>query len=383
MPKPHPPSERCLGSSKPVVLHVVEAFAKGVERHVVDLVRYIDSFEHVLAVPSWHKGESTSAAVAIVEKMSARVERVEMTRSRAAHRHVQALVSLRALIRDLRPDVIHGHSSIGGAMARVATIGHSTPLVYTPHALSRMGSAIVVERLLRGRADRVIAVSESERAFALGHKLAFERQIVVIPNGIELTLPSPLAPPLRSRLGIGDDVPLFGCAARLEWQKGADVFASACALCSERIPEAHFVLIGFGPLRDKVQRIAVEAGMQDRFHLIDSLVNASAGFVELDVYVLPSRFEGAPYTPMEAMRADTPVIVTDVAGNRDVVEDGVTGLMVPKDEPEALATAMVTLIEDRALRQRLVVGARRSLGRFSVDKMAAATEAVYDELHSR
>lgn len=364
-------------TARPVVLHVAESFATGTERHLLDLVRHLDAFEHVLAIPSHHHGKSTARAAARAEQAGARVERVEMDRSKAPQRHALSLLALRKLVRRIRPDVVHGHSSIGGAMARLATAGTSIPVVYTPHAASRAQWARTVERLLKPRTDRVIAVSQSEREYLLDHHLAGEDQVVVIPNGIDPSPPPPLDEPLRSRLGIGFDVPLFGCAGRLAWQKAPDVFASACAILSDRLPEAHFVLIGSGPLQGQIERMVSDAGIAERFHLIDSIPEAAAAFGELDVYVLPSRFEGGPYTPLEAMRAGTPVVVTNAPGNRDVVKHWVTGLVVPQDEPYALATAMLTVVKEPELGRRLAEGARRSLDRFEVGQMAAATAELY------
>ena len=369
--------------ARPVVLHVAESFATGVQRHLLDLIQHLEDFEHVLAIPSHHQGRSTADAAALAEEAGARVERVEMGRSKDPRTHAVALIALRRLVGRLRPDIVHGHSSIGGAIARAATVGTSVPVVYTPNAVSRARWAVAAERLLRARTDRVIAVSKSEGEYLVDHRLAGDHQVVIIPNGIELTPPPPLAEPLRSRLGIGAEVPLFGCAGRLAWQKAPEVFVSACAILSDRLPEAHFVLIGSGPLRAQVDMMVAEADLGDRFHLIDSLPNASAAFGELDAYVLPSRYEGGPYTPLEAMRAGTPVVVTNAPGNRDVVQHWVSGLVVPQDEPHALASAMITIVRNPELGQKLVDGARRLLDRFEVRRMAAATGAVYQELRAK
>lgn len=370
-------------TTRPVVLHVVESFAAGTERHVLDLIRHTREFDHVLAIPSYHQGQSTAQSAAVAESFGARVERVEMGRYRAPHRHMRALAALRELIECLRPDVVHGHSSIGGAMARLAAIGFRCPVVYTPHAPSRSRWALAAERLLATRTHRLIAVSESEREFMLAHRLAEQRQVVVIPNGIELEPPPPLDEPLRARLGISPDTKLIGCVGRLSWQKAPEVFVSACSILAERLPDAHFVLIGSGPLQALVEKAIRVTGLEERFHLVPGLPGAAAALAELDVYALPSRFEGGPYTPMEAMRAGTPVVVTGVPGNRDLVEHWKSGLVVPPDEPYALATAILTVLQDAGLRDRLVEGARRSLDRFEVRSMAADTSAVYRELCQR
>ena len=331
----------------------------------------------MLAIPSYHVGMSTAGAAALAEELGARVERVEMGRSRAPHRHVLALASLRRLIAHLRPDIIHGHSSIGGAMARIAAIDTSVPVVYTPHAMSRARWAVALERVLRGRTDVLIAVSNSERDYAVAHGLADREQVVVISPGIELAPPPPLPESLRSKLGISTEVPLIGCVGRLAWQKAPEVFVSACSIVADRLPGAHFVLIGSGPLQKLVEKAIAVTGIEDRFHLMPALPDADAVLSELDVYALPSRFEGAPRTAVEAMRAGVPVVAADADGSRDVIEHWVSGLIVPRDEPYALAASIMTLLKDEDLSERLVRGARDSLHRFDERSMASATEAVY------
>lgn len=363
--------------SEPTVLHVLEAFAGGTERHLLDLVRNARGFEHVLAVPSTHHGRSTATSCERARRHGAAIEYVEMGRAAAGAANLAAVLRLREVIARRRPGIVHCHSSIAGAVGRLAAIGTPAAVVYTPHGLSRNRWVVAVERRLGARTDRLIAVSASERDFAVRHRCVSESRVVVIPNGIRLTPPAPATRSLRADLGIPAGAPLIGCCARLAWQKAPEVFVAAAALVSERVREAHFLLVGSGPLHAPVQRAVSAAALEGRFHLLPALEDAAAALAELDAYVLPSRFEGGPYTPLEAMRAGVPVVVTDVDGNRDTVQAGATGLVVPPDDAAALAGATVALLEDSALSERLVRGAREGLARFDVQQMARATERVY------
>lgn len=368
-------------STKLRILHALEAFAGGTERHLLDVVAYVTDAEHVIAVPSLHLGRSTVAAAARASRLGALVETVEMTRSAAPHRNAAAINSMRALIKRHRPDVVHGHSSLGGAISRLSATGMSVPVVYTPNGLSRASWALTAERYLRARTDWLIAVSESEREFALSKRLVPPGRVSVIPNGIDLQAPAPHDPSLRARLGIPDGTPLVGCLGRLTWQKAPEVYAAACRIAGRQVPDAHFVLIGSGLHDDKVRSELEGAGLDGRFHWLGSLPGASAAFGELDLYVLPSRFEGGPYTPLEAMRAGTPVILTDVAGNRDTIQHGVSGLLVPVDDHVRLALAIIELLSDPVRRARFAVAAAERLERlFDVRLMAAHTARVYGAL---
>ncbi len=265
-------------------------------------------------------------------------------------------------------------------MARLATIGTGIPTVYTPHALSRSRLALAAELALRRRAARMIAVSESEREFALRNRIADEGRTVVIHNGVELTPPPPLAQALRTLLGVGQDVPLIGSVGRLTRQKAPEVFIAACELVGRQLTDAHFVLIGVGAQHTELVSTLRGTTIESRFHLVPWLPNAAAAMSELDVFASSSRFEGAPYTPLEAMRAGTPVVVTDVPGNRDVVRGDENGLVVPPDSPAELADAIYRLLSDDLLRTRLARNAKGTVARCDVRAMAEATCSVYREL---
>jgi glycosyltransferase involved in cell wall biosynthesis len=350
------------------VVHVLEAFIGGTERHLLDVVEHVEDVDHVIAVPSVHRGQSTAPAAAKARELGAEVEYLEMARGTTAHRNASAVTALRGVLRKFRPDVLHGHSSIGG-------------VVYTPNALSRAPLALAVERSLRWRTDRLIAVSEGEAEFALLNRVISPSRLTVIPNGIDLQPPEMPRRSLRELLSIPTGAPLIGCLGRLSWQKAPEVYVAACGIAARRLPGAHFVLVGDGPQRHLVQDTLSRAGLGNRFHWVQSLPGAAASFGEFDLYVLPSRYEGGAYSPLEAMRAGTPVILTDAAGNSDTVEHGVTGLLVPVDDSTSLGHAIVDLMRDGKRRAAFAMAARRRLtAKFDVRSMGQETARVYDEV---
>jgi glycosyltransferase involved in cell wall biosynthesis len=134
-------------------------------------------------------------------------------------------------------------------------------------------------------------------------------------------------------------------------------------------------------LAQQVSTELASTGIIDRFLLLQDCLNAETLMSQFDVFALPSRYEGATYAVMEAMRAGTPVIVTDVVGNRDAVEDGHSGLFVPADDPEALADAMCRLLSDPALSRRIgEAGRARVAERFDVRKSGQALAHLYRSL---
>ncbi len=364
------------------VLHVLEALEGGTSRHLVDVVRHTPDVLHEVAIPKRRVGWVTDETAAD-EMMAAgaRLHRIEMRRSPASGRNAAALASLRRLITAVQPDIVHGHSSVGGALARLAAWDLPIPSVYTPNGLATSTPIVLAERLLARRTKRFVAVSPSEGDLAVRLGIVPTDRLAIIPNGVDPTAPPPAAPDLRSRLDLKPDVPLIGSIARLVPQKAPLDYVKACAHVARECTAAHIVLIGSGPLESAVNKEILRLGLTRRFHQLAVLPEAAAALGDLDVLVSTSRFEGAPYAPIEAMRAGTPVVLSDVVGNRDAVEHGTSGLLVSEGDLDGYATAILTLLRDDDLRSRLgAAGRARVDRRFDVAVMGRALTGVYYEL---
>ena len=363
------------------VLHVVEAIETGCARHLADLVTHASGAEHHLAIPHRRVGGHTDlAAIDACVAAGAQVHRVEMRRSPGSPVNVAAVARVRRLLRRLDADVVHGHSSMGGVVARLAAAGTRAHRVYTPNGIATGRLAGAVERSLRRATDRFVAVSPSEAGAAIDRRFAEPGRLLVVANGIDPTPPP--ARPLRPLVGVPDGVPLVGSMGRLVPQKAPEVLLDAWARVAAARADVHFVLIGDGTAEARAAVEAAIAGppLAGRAHWIPFLPEAAAHLGDLDVFVLTSRFEGGPYAPLEAMRAGVPVVLTDVVGSRDTVEDGRSGVLVPPDDAGAAAAALLALLDDPARREALVMGGTGQVRRFDVALMGAAYDALYAEL---
>lgn len=283
------------------------------------------------------------------------------------------------MIRRSRVHVVHGHSSIGGAVARVASIGTGAATVYTPHGVFPSRATLALERVLGTLTDRFIALSNSEAELVATRRLVAHDRIVVIPNGVEMDVPASID--LRGRLGIPANAFLVGNVGRLAAQKAPEVFVRACARVATALPDPHFVLIGDGELAPLVDREVAASGIEGRFHSVRMPSGGEAAMSELDVFVMSSRYEGAAYAPLEAMRAGVPVVLTDVVGNRDAVEARVSGLLVPPDDPAALAGAIRELIDHPRLRAAIGENGRQRVAeRYDIRRLADELAHVYESL---
>jgi glycosyltransferase involved in cell wall biosynthesis len=343
------------------------------------VVRHVDA-DHVVVVPPERVGGLTDeSAYAELEAAGAEVHVVPMRRSVLSAHNTLALARIRRLIRQRRPAVVHGHSSIGGALARMAVFDTRTPCVYTPNGLFPWLSAMAVERALGRITDVLVASSRSEAQLVQQLRLVPPSRMVVVPNAIEMAEAPPAAFDVREKLGVGAGTPIVGSVARLAPQKAPEVFVQACGLIADRNPEACFVLVGDGPQIELVEQEIHDAGIAKRFLLLRDCYEGPSLMQQFDVFALTSRYEaGAAFAPMEAMRAGAPIVVTDVVGNRDAVDDGVSGIIVPPEDPGAVSDAVIRLLDDEALRSTMAAAAKRRLAeRYDVAVVAEQLLDVY------
>jgi glycosyltransferase involved in cell wall biosynthesis len=290
----------------------------------------------------------------------------------------------RRYLREQGPfDAVHGHSSKGGAIARLTALGTRTPSFYTLHGLIMMDSGLArwkrafylaIEILLSWRTARIIAVSPEEMRAAMRLGLGRSR-VTLVPNGIgELNL----APRDRARatLGVDADTVLIGFVGRLVDQKAPHVLIEAFARAARVAPHARLALVGDGPLSDEMRDLARHQGVGDKVLFLGER-DARELLSGFDVFAISSRKEGLPYVVLEAMAAELPVVATASAGVEILVESGTNGMVVPTDDVTAFASALTSLLTDSSGRQSCGQASRVRAKRFSLDAMVDRTLAVY------
>lgn len=379
-----PRSRQRTAAREPLVLHVLEALAGGTSRHLVDLVRHTNGVRHAVAVPDHRVGAVPDhLALPALEQAGASIHIVEMRRMPLHPVNWRAAAQLTRLVRSLRPDIIHGHSAIGGALARMVLAGKHVRRVYTPNGLNQNRHALRVERRLVGRTDRVVAVSPSEGKLLREVGLADDALLTVIPNAVEVNQPGTDVD-LRAMLGLAPDALLVGTVARLLPQKAPERFVECCRLVARQRADVHFLLIGDGPLAPEIDALAAAPELSGRFTRIAELQGAAPSLPQLDVFVSLSRFEGGPYAPLEAMRGGTPPVLSDAVGNIDALGDDQSGLLVPGGDPRRAAEIVLHLLDNELYRELMSLTAKsRIVEQFDVRAMGRTYTRLYTELAAR
>lgn len=298
---------------------------------------------------------------------------------RALHpfRDHRAARALRDILHDERPDLVSAHSSKMGILARRVAARADIPCIFTAHGWAFTPGIPLLQRALYRRLEvhvealafRIICVSDYDRDLALSAGMSAERVTTIhngrpdIPAGLHA---DPGAPgPVR--------IAMIG---RLDAQKDHPMLLRAFACVPDADLELHF--IGDGPAEHALRARATRVGIADRviFHGLQR--DVAPLLKTMHVFALASRWEGFPRSTLEAMRAGLPVIVSDVGGAAEAVEEGVTGYVVPPADQDGWIERLTTLARDGALRTAMgQAGRHRFASRFTFDRMLEKTQAVY------
>src|SRR5687768_4444355 len=288
---------------------------------------------------------------------------------------------VRRLCRDLGPTVVHTHGYRADVLAASAVRSEGLPVLSTVHGFTGGGlrnrlHERVQRRALR-RADAVVAVSRP-LAESLARSGVPADRIRLIPNGWS-GRGSFSRPAARAELGLGPDDLVIGWVGRLSREKGADVLIAAVPALPRGVVIS---FLGDGRERPALHAQAVSLGVADRIRWHGAVPDAGRLMPAFDMFVLSSRTEGTPIALFEAMSARVPTVVTEVGGVPDVITSR-EGILVPPENPEALAAAILSALDDRdAARTRADAAAHRLEHVYSADAWLDRYDELYHSVHS-
>lgn len=366
----------------PPRVRVVEVLATGTnggaQEHLFSLLSRLDRTRYEASVVAL----STGSAVRKLERAGFDVTVIDHPDDADATRALTAHLAL------IRPDIIHTHmyrADIVGTKAALALAetGHRRPYVVSTVHSSRVRSAEDREliRQLTPSMDQLIAVSKSiEQKIADEHRTG--APVRLIYNGVDLqrydnqeaccTLPE--------EYGMEPGSQIVGVVARLEPEKGHQTLIEAWPNVLRKVPSAYLLIVGEGSRRDFLEQWAAAHKVAHRVIFTGRRDDIPAVTAALDVAVLPSWREAQGLSILEAMALSRPVVASDVGGIPEMVEDGVTGLLVEHDNPVALADAIVRLLTDHAFADTIARAAHDLVhDRFCIELMVKSVEEIYDE----
>lgn len=304
---------------------------------------------------------------------------------------LKTLIALVRLLRKTRPDVLHTHLAKAGLLGRIAGRLTGVPvIVHTFHGNVLQGyfgrltswTFLVLERMLARMSTAVVAISHGQVAELERLGIARGAKVVRVPLGLDL---QPFLEAetgrLRAELAVPEDVPLIGIVARLVPIKAVDLFLEAAAIVRSERPDSRFVVIGDGELRPELEALVRARGLNGAVRFLGWRADLPSIYADLDVLVLTSRNEGTPVSVIEALAAGRAVVATRVGGVPDLLESPDCGITVPPGDGEAIARAVLKLIDDPVRRASLgAAGRARVYPEHDISTLVLRIEELYERL---
>jgi glycosyltransferase involved in cell wall biosynthesis len=292
-------------------------------------------------------------------------------------------------ILDEKFDMVHGldvYSTMALMVIPFARI-FRIPCVLTCHTARGSPFSMFWQRLIGwvfmfSRPDRLVAVSRASARFS--RLLGFsEKRITVVPNGVDLSCFNRRidASLMREELGIGDE-PLVVTALRLIKGKSPDLLVSAFARVLEAVPDAKLVIAGSGQEKDNLSSQIQDLNITNSVFMVGRLPKEKVAqlMAAADVFVLPSRIESFGLTLLEASAAGLPAVCSNAGGVPEIFQDGYNGLLYPPGDDDAMAKAIIRLLQDRELAKKISANAMETATRFTWERTAEQTFQVYEEV---
>lgn len=302
------------------------------------------------------------------------------------------LLNLRKLaefVKEKKIDIVHSHGRGAGVYSRpLKVLCKDIKVVHSFHGIHYENKSKLVrlgiktgELVLCKMTDMAICVSEQERKEAVRLHFATRDKSTAIYNGIDpekyqCTID---VKEYRKQICLTEKDYVIGCVARFDKIKGHKELVEAFKIISDSVPEAKLLLIGDGDQREDITKQIGQLNISKKCILLGSREDIPQLLKCMDIFVLASHKEGLPYTPIEAMAAGIPVVITDVTGNNEIVKDGYNGLLCKSRDSKSIYQTIMKVKTNDADRNTFIYNARKMVwDLFSVKSMVEQIERVYD-----
>jgi glycosyltransferase involved in cell wall biosynthesis len=388
-----------MSHNKINILYVIDTlFIGGAEQHVATLCRHINKEKfHVVVCTLFSRDPNRREPFADeIRALGVRVEQLAMCRWRDR----QAITQFLRLIDEEHIDIVHGHTipaNFWGCF--MAKVFRRRKTLYTCHQpFFNEGPAMRLQQLALNTflADCIISISEATTQFCQTSCYASSKKIIKIPNAVDTYRfrPEVSGTAVRAELGLPDYVPLIGNIGRYVPEKGYPFFIETAAKVLQQHPDARFLMVGHGPEHDKLKRLIEEFGLKDCIFTTGPRRDIPEILGAIDIFLFTSIWgEGFGISLIEAMAAGKPIVAANVGPTREIIEDGVTGLLpYPKTwvqetnylDAGIMAEAVDSLLRNPSVSRRLGQEARRqAIERFDITTLSKSIENVYSKMMRR
>lgn len=360
------------------ILLLITSTAGGVGRHTYLLAQHLprDAFDLTIGYGPGYPLDQP------VEGLGVRVIHLSLSRGLSPSTNLRGAVQVYRFLKRERFDVVCTGCSIAGLIGRVTGYLVGVPQrVHVAHVFASQPNQPAVARALYLRLERwldrltthYVAVCEASKTFGVRSAIMPFDKVTVIHNGIDTrtTDLGPVNEAFAASIGISLQRPVVGTAGRLELQKGVRYLIEAFPQVLSVLPDAQLLIAGDGPLKENLVQLAESLGISDHVRFIGWREDVNRVLKCMDVFCLPSLYEMFPYSLLEALSMQRPVVAAAVDGVPEIIIDRHSGLLVPARDSPALAGAILRCLEEPSAARRMAQAGRELVeAEFSVDSMA-------------
>lgn len=356
------------------IVHIAQS-AGGVAEYLYMLLKNFKdcNYENVLIVSEDYKGQ--------IERFKPYVNDVyiiPMTREIELKKDVKAIFKVRKVLKQVKPDIVYLHSSKAGAIGRIALVfNFKTKIFYNAHGwyfnaqISQKKKKIfaLIEKILAMKTNKIINISKSEYDSALKWKIAPERKMCIIENGIDFNKfenSDKYREETRKAYNIEDKDIVIGVVGRLSEQKDPMTMIKAFELLSKEKNNIKLMYVGSGELEEEVIKYAKDTEISEKVIITGWVSDVEKYIPSFDIAVLPSKWEGFGLVLIEYMACDKPIVATNIGGIADIIKDNKNGLLVNKEDYVKLANKILNLIENNEKKLKIIENNKKDREKYDI-----------------
>lgn len=322
--------------------------------------------------------------VTLQEKIT--IREIPFVRSPYNSININAYIALKRLFGEHRYDLIHVHTPVASFLTRFAARDINVPVLYTVHGFHFFNGAPLRNWLLYYTAERLAAkwtaglIVMNKEDFKAGKKLGFiegKNLYYMHGVGVDISKYQQRDNNLREKLNLSSKAMIVVCVAEFIANKNHMQLLNAWKYVCDKEPESVLLLVGKGEVEIKIRKAVSNLGISQNVYFLGYRDDIPEILTASNIFALCSYREGLPRAIMEAMAAEKPVVATNVRGNRDLVEDGVNGYLVPLGEPRPLADAIIKLFRNPELAQRMGKAGRKKIEEYSLENVLNEMDNIY------
>lgn len=369
--------------------------------HTILLSHELDRFGYETILVKGSEGQREGNMMELAESRGVKpVVIPELGREIGFRNDLLAFYKLFKLIRQEKPDILHTHTAKAGTLGRIAARLAGVPVIlhtFHGHVLTgyfgklKSWLFILIEKILACISTKLITLSNELKEELISMGIGNKKKFEVVPLGLEL---KPFIEnknhtgKFKEELGLSDNVLLVGIVGRLVPIKGHKYFLETAKIIrtqnTEHGTQIKFVIVGDGELREELEGYAKKLGISNDVIFTGFRGDLPEIYADLDIVVLTSINEGTPLSIIEAMASGKPVVATDVGGVPSFVKDGVTGFLIESGNVKSLSGAILKLLENPELRQKLGIEGQRAVFPFyDISQLSKRINLLYTSLLKR